>query len=102
MQDITHLLNRIAFGPRPGLIEHVQQIGVDRYIEQQLKPLPLGEAAPRSASPIGRSLNERSPGGGLMPQPRQILADLQAQKITRAVQNEWQLQEVMTDFWFNH
>src|SRR5690349_13432880 len=90
MQDITHLLNRIAFGPRPGLIERVQQIGVDRYLEQQLKPLPLREAA------------APAPGEGLMSQPRRILSALQAQKITRAVQSEWQLQEVMADFWFNH
>src|SRR5882724_4649106 len=90
MQDIAHLLNRIAFGPRPGLIERIQQTGVDRYIEQQLKPLPLGEAAAPAA------------GEGRDTPARQILFSLQAQKISRAVQSEWQLQEVMTDFWFNH
>ncbi|MEJ7729515.1 MAG: DUF1800 domain-containing protein [Polyangiaceae bacterium] len=34
--------------------------------------------------------------------PRQILADLSAQKVMRAVQSERQLQEVLVDFWFNH
>src|SRR5207248_558631 len=34
--------------------------------------------------------------------PREILLELQAHKIVRAVQSEHQLQEVMTDFWFNH
>jgi uncharacterized protein (DUF1800 family) len=34
--------------------------------------------------------------------PQQLLLELQAQKIVRAVHSERQLQEVMTDFWFNH
>ncbi len=34
--------------------------------------------------------------------PQLLLQDLQAQKIIRAAYSERQLQEVMTDFWFNH
>jgi uncharacterized protein (DUF1800 family) len=34
--------------------------------------------------------------------PQQILQELQAQKLVRAVHSKRQLQEVMTDFWFNH
>jgi len=37
-QAIVHVLNRIGFGPRPGDIERVRQIGVRQYIEQQLHP----------------------------------------------------------------
>jgi uncharacterized protein (DUF1800 family) len=37
-----------------------------------------------------------------MKAPQALLQDLQAQKIIRAVYSERQLQEVMTDFWFNH
>src|SRR5215472_9753540 len=33
-----HVLNRLAFGPRPGDIEKVMNIGVDSWIEQQLQP----------------------------------------------------------------
>jgi hypothetical protein len=33
-----HVLNRLGFGPRPGDIEQVRSIGVDRYIEEQLSP----------------------------------------------------------------
>jgi uncharacterized protein (DUF1800 family) len=88
MQDVTHLLNRIGFGPRPGHIEHVQDIGIDKYLEQQLRPGHERDAALSIAGPTDP--------------PRQILVGLQAQKIVRAVQSEWQLQEVMTDFWFNH
>jgi len=34
--------------------------------------------------------------------PQQVIADLQAAKILRAVYAERQLEEVMVDFWFNH
>ncbi|MBW8863119.1 MAG: DUF1800 domain-containing protein, partial [Acidobacteria bacterium] len=29
---IAHLLNRIAFGPRPGDVERVRAMGIDRYV----------------------------------------------------------------------
>jgi uncharacterized protein (DUF1800 family) len=34
--------------------------------------------------------------------PQQLLQELAAQKLLRAVASERQLQEVLTDFWFNH
>jgi uncharacterized protein (DUF1800 family) len=37
-QRIVHLLNRAGFGPRPGDVEKVQQMGVERYLESQLRP----------------------------------------------------------------
>ena len=33
-----HALNRLAFGPRPGDVEKVAQMGVDKWIELQLHP----------------------------------------------------------------
>ena len=40
-----HVLNRMAFGPRPGDVERVNEIGVERYIREQLDaqaiPVPL-------------------------------------------------------------
>ena len=37
-QAILHALNRLGFGPRPGDLERVRQMGLDPYIEQQLNP----------------------------------------------------------------
>ena len=34
----AHVLNRLAFGPRPGEVEHVLSIGIRRWIEEQLHP----------------------------------------------------------------
>jgi uncharacterized protein (DUF1800 family) len=119
MQDITHLLNRIGFGPRPGEIERVQQIGAENYLEQQLHPERIDDQSTESRladltsiqlstaelfdryRPLrqARRLEMRPL---LLNVPQQILQDLQAQKMIRAVHSQRQLQEVMTDFWFNH
>ncbi len=37
-QKILHLLNRAGFGPRPGDIERVRQMGLERYLDEQLHP----------------------------------------------------------------
>ena len=35
---IVHVLNRIGFGPRPGDVENVRAVGLQRYIDEQLHP----------------------------------------------------------------
>jgi uncharacterized protein (DUF1800 family) len=35
---VVHVLNRLGYGPRPGDVDRVKQIGVAAYIEQQLHP----------------------------------------------------------------
>jgi uncharacterized protein (DUF1800 family) len=40
-----HALNRLTFGPRPGDLEKVQAMGVDKWIEQQLHPEKIDDAA---------------------------------------------------------
>ena len=42
-QKILHLLNRAGFGPRPGDVERVRQMGLERYLEQQLHPEDLSD-----------------------------------------------------------
>ncbi|MGH9934884.1 MAG: DUF1800 family protein [Blastocatellia bacterium] len=42
-QKILHLLNRAGFGPRPGDVERVRQMGIEQYIEQQLHPEDLSD-----------------------------------------------------------
>jgi uncharacterized protein (DUF1800 family) len=37
-QQVQHVLNRLAFGARPGDVERVRSIGVDAWIESQLHP----------------------------------------------------------------
>src|SRR5262245_25423021 len=42
---IVHVLNRIGFGPRPGDVERVRAIGLERYIDQQLHPERIQDAS---------------------------------------------------------
>ena len=52
-RTITHVLNRIGFGPRPGDVERVQQMGLPAYIDQQLNPVAdRGRGAGRAARAI--------------------------------------------------
>jgi uncharacterized protein (DUF1800 family) len=48
---IVHVLNRLGFGPAPGDVDRVRRIGLDKYIDQQLRPetLPDQGMAPHLA-----------------------------------------------------
>jgi uncharacterized protein (DUF1800 family) len=37
-QQVMQVLNRLAFGPRPGDVRRVREVGVDKWIDQQLHP----------------------------------------------------------------
>jgi uncharacterized protein (DUF1800 family) len=40
---IEHVLNRLGYGPRPGDVEAVRRLGLDRYVKQQLHPQDVPE-----------------------------------------------------------
>jgi uncharacterized protein (DUF1800 family) len=181
---ILHVLNRLGFGARPGDVERVRAIGVERYVEEQLYPEKIADAAaeaklqnldalrmstpelyarypqpnqllrmmqrqgtlpPELAAVVEERMKGNAPNmpppmqpnaapgnesmaakaddakagddakqkeyrrairdfylqNGLRP-PQQLVAELQASRILRAVYSERQLQEVMVDFWENH
>jgi len=156
-QKILHVLNRLGFGARPGDVERVKKIGVEKYIEQQLNPAsiddPVAESKLKGLEVLNMStaeIFEKYPNPGALLQqlegtkrrqandpsatnqpkaPDQMTADEQrerrqklaelyqkydlrpanqllpqiaANRILRAVYSERQLQEVMVDFWQNH
>jgi uncharacterized protein (DUF1800 family) len=43
-EAILHAMNRLAYGPRPGDIEQVRQLGLEKWIEQQLHPEAISDA----------------------------------------------------------
>ncbi len=112
-----HVLDRLGYGPRPGEVDKVLAGGVDAYIARQLRPESIGDSALegklrsfRSLRMSGAELYAAYPdkktrlagmlGSGRKPQ--EVAQELAAAKVLRAVESERQLQEVMTDFWFNH
>jgi uncharacterized protein (DUF1800 family) len=46
---VVHVLNRLTFGPRPGEVERVREIGIERWIEQQLHPESIADSAGTAA-----------------------------------------------------
>jgi uncharacterized protein (DUF1800 family) len=42
-QKALHALNRLTFGPRPGDLDQIKQMGVDKWIDQQLHPETIAE-----------------------------------------------------------
>jgi uncharacterized protein (DUF1800 family) len=44
-EAIQHALNRLAYGPRPGDVERVRQVGLAKWIDQQLNPKTIDDSA---------------------------------------------------------
>jgi uncharacterized protein (DUF1800 family) len=44
-QKIIHVLNRLGYGPRPGDIERIEQLGLGNYLRQQLHPETIDDSA---------------------------------------------------------
>ena len=42
-KQVLHVLNRLTFGPRPGDVDRVRGLGVDKWIRQQLQPQLIAE-----------------------------------------------------------
>jgi uncharacterized protein (DUF1800 family) len=44
-EAILHALNRLAYGPRPGDIERIRQMGLAKWIDRQLDPKSIDDSA---------------------------------------------------------
>ena len=44
-EAIQHALNRLAYGPRPGDVERIRQLGLAKWIDQQLNPKSIDDSA---------------------------------------------------------
>jgi uncharacterized protein (DUF1800 family) len=117
---VIHLLNRLTLGIRPGEIDRVQQLGIDKYIQQQLNPDSIAESPivteklakldAVNLSPVELFQRYNPQDLQLSPAPKKVLQQ-QARQITqqaiearlwRSIYSDRQLQEVMVDFWYNH
>ena len=72
----VHALNRLTFGPRPGDVDHVMAIGVDKWIYQQLHPGKIDD----------RALDARlSPFRTLRMDTREIVENFPPEQMIKAV-----------------
>jgi uncharacterized protein (DUF1800 family) len=44
-QAILHAMNRLAYGPRPGDVERIRQMGLEKWIDEQLHPDSINDSA---------------------------------------------------------
>ncbi|HJR66847.1 MAG TPA: DUF1800 domain-containing protein [Gemmatimonadaceae bacterium] len=129
-QQVRHVLNRLAFGARPGDVDRVRAMGVDQWITVQLQPARMRDTAAErvvralpTLSLTSQELLARYPPPQVVraqmrrsdmsredslelrrsaQESRRVLAEMQIGKVARAVASERQLDEVMVDFWENH
>lgn len=158
-QKIMHVLNRLGFGARPGDVDKVKAIGLQKYIDQQLDPksvsdtvaenkvknldvfemstaelfakypnpgallrqiegpnnnaqaranTPNAAGQPDAADMTETDRRERRQKIAALYQEydlkpaNQIVPQIAANRVLRAVYSERQLQEAMVDFWQNH
>ncbi|MES3023670.1 MAG: DUF1800 domain-containing protein [Pseudomonadota bacterium] len=122
-QQALHVLNRIAYGPTPGDVARVQQMGVKRYIDAQLEPAALAYPAPlvdrlaalelanlsagdalAQFNELRRDVREEEPGAKQRRAAgyRAMVLEADEARLLRAVHSPRQLEEVMVDFWYNH
>jgi uncharacterized protein (DUF1800 family) len=72
----AHALNRLAFGPRPGDVQQVTAMGVDRWIDLQLHPEKISDTAIESRLASLRTLHMTS---------REIVEEFPDQRMIREV-----------------
>ncbi|NES71788.1 MAG: DUF1800 domain-containing protein, partial [Okeania sp. SIO2D1] len=119
-------INRLSFGPTPGQVEQIKNIGVETYIQSQLKPnsisypkaliqkleyldtLPLkpGEIITelQNLQQIGKDLKLDQRGFNRIKRRFEQNIFLQASRgrFLRTLESPRHLEEVMVDFWYNH
>jgi uncharacterized protein (DUF1800 family) len=125
--SVTHALNRLAFGARPGDVARVRQMGLGRWIDEQSHPdrvangaldrrlarfptlnLEATTIAREYFIPARQARRARQRDGApamtldVARRERQVFQELSEAKVIRAVYSERQLEEVLVDFWFNH
>jgi len=124
------VLDRLTFGAKSSEVSFVKKNGINNWIESQLAPTNLDPAVEKSLKQsllrisYGESadypaINENRPFSShnktteelwplleahKMPYPERVraLEELRASRLIYAAHTQWQVRELMVDFWHNH
>jgi uncharacterized protein (DUF1800 family) len=99
---VSHVLDRLTFGVRPGDLDRVRAMGLPAWVDQQLHPSRIDDGAAEARLPRLESPPDGSDPKEMRRFARQQVQTLASGKLLRAMYSERQLQEVLVDFWFNH
>ena len=102
IDEATHVLNRLTFGPRPGDHAEITKLGHREWIDRQLQPESIDDAWTQARARHFEALDVWPPGEFLEYNAKELLDQMTRSKIVRAVHSRRQLQEVMVDFWSDH
>jgi uncharacterized protein (DUF1800 family) len=99
-----HLLRRATWGPTPNLHKQIRKMGMNKWLDQQLKPHSIDDRD------CERIINKRFPrlawnsrqAYGNLDGSWDLMYELGYAAVVRATWSKRQLFEVMVDFWSNH
>src|SRR4051812_26113827 len=110
-EKVVHVLNRLAFGPRPGQVDKVlAEGGWEKWVDQQLAPDSVNDAALDDELPQKfpwvkmtlQQIKEKYPLKYQQQYHPELRTGLRNEVLTRAAESNRQFKEVMVDFWRNH
>jgi len=87
-QRISHVLNRLGFGARPGDVERVKALGLENYINQQLNPDKISDSvAENKVKDLNSLFMTTAELYEKYPQPVQLLRQLKARGVDIKINN---------------
>ena len=124
------ILNRAAYGPRPGDLERLRRMGIAAWVDEQLAPDDAADTEYRERLAQARlGIEYEKRGGATVKEERPLdlleapldrlwalndyeavpwqemvrpVEEVRAATWLRAVYSRWQLREVLVEFWHNH
>jgi uncharacterized protein (DUF1800 family) len=101
IDEYTHVLNRISFGPRLGDRSEIEANGIDAYLAAQLVPASIEDTRcdwrVAGIEPLAEPREEHYEFS-----PEELLLAIGRSRILRGVHSKRQLHEVMVEFWTDH
>lgn len=108
-----HILNRISFGPRPGDVDKLTQMGLTAYVKQQMDYTSINDDALQSklanydafglaSADIRARIDAANNNKTAYPFKKDIDQQLVEATLVRSIYSERQLYEVMVQFWSEH
>lgn len=107
IDPVSHAINRLSFGPRPGEYARIRALAADpegaaaAYVREQLEPEAIADAPGFWARSRFDSLEEPL-GEHYEYDEKRLLAELVGATLLRAAESRRQLYEVMVGFWSDH
>lgn len=101
VDPVWRLLNRAGFGAAPGEPTRVRKMGVEAYLEEQLHPESIDDAAADFIS-SSLTLYHMDPTQLVEQDEKDAMVELIGSTLLRALYSKRQLYEAMVAFWSDH